>query len=117
MTKTKTLAYSMVLLSSLAFAETTLKTDSVIISATGFEQDADSNIRNVIVISGDELRDKGYNNLEEALTRQAGINFVSFGDGGQKNRTIDMRGQGVKANMSVKFMVDGVPMNLSLIHI
>jgi len=111
MTKTKTLAYSMVLLSSLAFAETTLKTDSVIISATGFEQDADSNIRNVIVISGDELRDKGYNNLEEALTRQAGINFVSFGDGSQKNRTIDMRGQGVKANMSVKFMVDGVPMN------
>lgn len=32
----------------------------VVVSATGFEQDADSNLRNVISIEGKDLQNKGY---------------------------------------------------------
>lgn len=79
-----------------------------VISASGFEQDADSNLRNVIVISSKDLQDKGYISLEQALERVSGISFVNFGLG----RNIDMRGQGSKSNVSVKVMVDGRPINV-----
>lgn len=96
--------------SNLLFADTA-KLDSVVISATGFEQDADSNIRNVIVISGNEIEEKGYVSIEEALSRAAGISFVRSGTGGNPSTNIDMRGQGDRANFSVKVMVDGIAMN------
>lgn len=39
----------------------------VVVSTTGFEQDADSNLRNVISIEGKDLQNKGYVSLEQAL--------------------------------------------------
>lgn len=50
----------------------------VVVSASGFEQEADSNLRNVISIEGKDLQNKGYTSLEQALERVAGINFVNI---------------------------------------
>lgn len=80
----------------------------VVVSATGFEQDADSNLRNVISIEGKDLQNKGYASLEQALERISGISFVNFGLG----RNIDMRGQGNKSNIAVKVMIDGRAINV-----
>ncbi|EAH5333235.1 TonB-dependent receptor [Campylobacter jejuni] len=80
----------------------------VVVSATGFEQDADSNLRNVISIEGKDLQNKGYVSLEQALERISGISFVNFGLG----RNIDMRGQGDKSNIAVKVMIDGRTINV-----
>ncbi|MBS4235078.1 TonB-dependent receptor [Campylobacter vulpis] len=80
----------------------------VIVSASGFEQEADSNLRNVISIEGKDLQNKGYTSLEQALERVAGINFVNFGLG----RNIDLRGQGNKSNIAVKVMIDGRSINV-----
>ncbi|EOV7682971.1 TonB-dependent receptor [Campylobacter jejuni] len=80
----------------------------VVVSATGFEQDADSNLRNVISIEGKDLQNKGYGSLEQALERISGISFVNFGLG----RNIDMRGQGDKSNIAVKVMIDGRAINV-----
>lgn len=80
----------------------------VVVSTTGFEQDADSNLRNVISIEGKDLQNKGYVSLEQALERISGISFVNFGLG----RNIDMRGQGDKSNIAVKVMIDGRAINV-----
>ncbi|EAJ1632585.1 TonB-dependent receptor [Campylobacter upsaliensis] len=80
----------------------------VVVSASGFEQEADSNLRNVISIEGKDLQNKGYTSLEQALERVAGINFVNFGLG----RNIDLRGQGNKSNIAVKVMIDGRSINV-----
>ncbi|EOI4381815.1 TonB-dependent receptor plug domain-containing protein, partial [Campylobacter jejuni] len=79
-----------------------------VVSATGFEQDADNNLRNVIVIDGKDLEKRGFNTLEQALERISGISFVNFGLG----RNIDMRGQGSKSNIAVKVMVNGNAINV-----
>ena len=102
---------SLALLASSSFADELVKTDSVVISAIGFEQSSDNNLRNVIVINSKELSDKGYTSIEEALSRQAGINFVRSGTGGNPSTNIDMRGQGSSANFAVKVMVDGILLN------
>lgn len=80
----------------------------VVVSTTGFEQDADSNLRNVISIEGKDLQNKGYVSLEQALERISGISFVNFGLG----RNIDMRGQGNKSNIAAKVMIDGHAINV-----
>lgn len=85
-----------------------IKLQKVVVSATGFEQDADSNLRNVISIEGKDLQNKGYVSLEQALERISDISFVNFGLG----RNIDMRGQGDKSNIAVKVMIDGRAINI-----
>ncbi|HFZ5169367.1 TPA: TonB-dependent receptor [Campylobacter jejuni] len=85
-----------------------IKLQKVVVSTTGFEQDADSNLRNVISIEGKDLQNKGYVSLEQALERISGISFVNFGLG----RNIDMRGQGDKSNIAVKVMIDGRAINV-----
>lgn len=108
MKKQRLLMCSALLLSNLALAQEAHKLENVVISATGFEQNADSNLRNVIVIDKDRLQNKGYTSLSDALSRVAGISFVDFGLG----KNIDLRGQGDKANVAVKVMVDGKPINV-----
>ncbi|MCR6576298.1 TonB-dependent receptor [Campylobacter insulaenigrae] len=88
--------------------EQTVDIGEVVVSANGFEQDADKNLRNVIVIDGSLLEKKGFNSIEQALEKVSEINFVDFGLG----RNIDMRGQGNKSNMAVKVMVDGRAINV-----
>lgn len=55
-----------------------IQMQKVVVSATGFEQDADNNLRNVIVIDGKDLEKRGFNTLEQALERISGISFCKF---------------------------------------
>lgn len=112
--KKTTMLLSLALLTSWAFADESVKDyelEKVVISSTGFEQNADNNLRNVIIIYGKELQDKGYTSIEQALSRQAGIAFVRSGTGGNPSTNIDIRGQGDRANFAVKLMVDGILLN------
>ncbi|WP_348518730.1 TonB-dependent receptor [Campylobacter sp. CCS1377] len=94
-----------------AYAEDKAVLDKVIVSANGFEQDADSNLRNVIVVEGKDLQNKGYTSVEQALQRVGGISFASLGVNGNTSRNIDLRGQGKNANAAVKLMLDGIALN------
>ena len=78
------------------------------VSATGFEQNADENLRNVIIIDSQTIHERGYTSIRQALERVNAISFVDTGLG----RNIDMRGQGSKANVAVKVMVDNRPINV-----
>ncbi|WP_420535237.1 TonB-dependent receptor plug domain-containing protein, partial [Campylobacter avium] len=86
--------------------------DEVVISASGFEQSADSNLRQVVVIKGEDIASKGYSSLEQALQRMAGLSFVSLGVNGNASRVVDMRGQGASANSAVKVMIDNIAVNI-----
>ncbi|KAA6225578.1 TonB-dependent receptor [Campylobacter sp. LR185c] len=99
---------SLILMNSFANEVKDLKSDKVVVSASGFEEEADSTIRNVMVIEGDELHRRSYTSLEQALERIALVSFVDNGLG----TSIDMRGQGDKANVAVKLMVDGRSVNV-----
>ncbi|ASQ29731.1 TonB-dependent heme receptor [Campylobacter avium LMG 24591] len=86
--------------------------DEVVISASGFEQDADSNLRTVLVLQGKDLASKGFTSLEQALQRVVGLSFISLGVNGNASRVVDMRGQGASANSAVKVMIDNIPTNV-----
>ena len=108
--KASRIAFLALLSSATVFANEIQKAEltEVVISASGFEQSADSNLRNVLVINADELNKRAYTSLEQALERISGVSFVNFGLG----RNIDLRGQGDKSNVAVKVMVDGRSINV-----
>ena len=64
--------------------------------------------KNVIIIDKNDLQEKGYTNLEQALQHQPSIT-VSPAANGQNQ--IDIRGQGLDASKSVKIFINGVPIN------
>ena len=108
--KASRIAFLALLSSATVFANEIQKAEltEVVISASGFEQSADSNLRNVLVINADELNKRAYTSLEQALERISGVSFVNFGLG----RNIDLRGQGDKSNVAVKVMIDGRSINV-----
>ena len=108
--KASRIAFLALLSSATVFANEIQKAEltEVVISASGFEQSADSNLRNVLVINADELNKRAYTSLEQALERISGVSFVNFGLG----RNIDLRGQGDKSNVAVKVMVDNRAINV-----
>lgn len=100
----KILAYSVVL-SSMLFADTRL--EKSVISTTGFEESLADEVRNVNVITKEDIQKRSESSLKEVLNRAPGVNFLknAFGE------SIDLRGQGDKANTNVQIMVNGVAMN------
>ena len=80
-----------------------------VVTSTGFTENVEKQIKNVTVITNQDIKDKGYNSVEEILRRTPGINFVNNGFG----EIVDIRGQGPeKASGRVKVLVDGVSMNI-----
>lgn len=102
----KVLVYSIVL-QSLLFANTRLETS--IISTTGFEDTLANEVRNVNVITKDDIQKRGYKSLRDLFknTPSVYMSKKAFGD------VIDMRGQGEKANTNVQIMINGVAMNMT----
>ena len=85
------------------------KLQETVVTATGFSDNIENQIKNITVITNQDIIDKGYNNVEEILRKAPGVNFVNnkFGN------IADIRGQGSeKAAGRVKVLVDGVPMNI-----
>ena len=78
-------------------------------ATTGFDLPLKEEIKNIIIIDKEDLQDRGYTNLEDALEKQA---FISFIAGPQGTKNIDIRGQGLDASRAVKILVNRVPINL-----
>lgn len=78
-------------------------------ATTGFDLPLKQEVKNIIIIDKEDLQDRGYTNLEDALEKQA---FLSFIAGPQGTKNIDIRGQGLDASRAVKVLVNRVPINL-----
>ncbi|WP_295699221.1 TonB-dependent receptor [uncultured Helicobacter sp.] len=77
-------------------------------SATGFDLPLKDEPKNILFIEKEDLENKGYQSLEQALQYQPLIIFSDSGFG----RNIDLRGQGADANRAVKILLNRVPISL-----
>ena len=68
----------------------------------------DTESKNVIIIDKNDLQQKGYTNLEQALQHQPSITLTPAANGQSQ---IDIRGQGLDASKSIKIFINGVPIN------
>ena len=85
------------------------KLQETVVTATGFSDNIDNQIKNITVITSEDIQEKGDNTVEDILKRAPGVNFVNNNFG----NIADIRGQGPeKASGRVKILVDGVPMNI-----
>ncbi|MWV72255.1 TonB-dependent receptor plug domain-containing protein [Helicobacter saguini] len=84
--------------------------NKVVTSATGFSLPLKDEPKNIILIDKQDIEDKGYTNLEQALEKQPSVTFVQ---GPQGTKEIDIRGQGLDATRAVKILVNRVPINLN----
>ena len=83
--------------------------EETVVTATGFSENIDNQIKNITVITNQDIKEKGYNSVEDILRRAPGINFVNNNFGA----ITDIRGQGSeKAAGRVKVLVDGITMNI-----
>ena len=80
------------------------KLGTIVVTATGFEDMLKNEVRNVSVITAEDMENRGYRDLREILEKAPGVSF--HGD------TVDLRGQGQKANTSVKVLLNGVALNM-----
>ena len=108
----KIIILSLVLAALVAHAEETvtgeIRLDEEMISTSGFESTVGEQVKNVTVITKDDIAKEGYKTLEDVLRNAPGVTFVNSGSG----PSIDIRGQGDKAVSKVKVLVDGVAMNV-----
>ncbi len=82
--------------------------DKIITSSSGFDLSLKDEAKNVYVFDKEDLQDKGYSSLQQALQYQP---FITFSDSGFGS-DIDLRGQGLDANRAVKLLVNRVPISL-----
>lgn len=90
----------------------TVRLEKSIISTTGFQTDLKSTPNNVTVVTEKDIKEKGFNSVEDALESIPSIRIQK----GSYGTTIDIRGQGKKARENVQILVDGiniVPLNKS----
>lgn len=87
--------------------EQSVNLGTITTTASPFDLDLSVESKNVLVIEKEDLQEKGFANLEQALEQQPFITFVDTGFG----RNIDIRGQGKDANRAVKIMLNRVPLN------
>lgn len=86
-----------------------VKLEESVVTATGFDDVQSNQIKNTTIVTSQDIRNKGYNTIEEILKRTPGVNFVNNGFG----YIVDVRGQGVQgAAKNVKVLVDGSPLNI-----
>lgn len=79
-----------------------------VITTTGFAETVKDEIKNVIIITREDIEKKHYNQVTDILKDYSMINVAGTSQG----TIINMRGQNHGAiDMKVKVMVDGVPIN------
>ena len=89
------------------------KLQETVVTATGFSDNIENQIKNITVITSEDIQEKGYNNVEDILKQAPGVNITQTGFGS----AVDIRGQGrfglgtsgnvSKAVSSVKVLIDG----------
>ncbi|MGX3045251.1 TonB-dependent receptor [Helicobacter sp. T3_23-1056] len=76
--------------------------------SSGFDLPLKDEPKNVLKIPKENITNKGYTSLEQALQYQPLITFTNNGFGSN----IDLRGQGSDANRAVKILINRVPISL-----
>ena len=89
------------------------KLQETVVTATGFSDNIENQIKNITVITAEDIQEKGYNTVEDILKQAPGVNITQTGFGS----AVDIRGQGKfglgtsgnvsKAVSSVKILIDG----------
>ena len=82
--------------------------EETVVTATGFDDAQNTQIKNIIVITSEDIKEKGYNNVQEILENAPGVVVLSGG-------ILDIRGQGGSENSekNVKVLIDGVELNIT----
>ncbi|WP_254422342.1 TonB-dependent receptor plug domain-containing protein [Helicobacter bilis] len=86
----------------------TKRLNAVVTSSTGFDLPLKDEAKNIVLIDKEELQNKGFLNINQALQYSPLITFNSNGFG----NNIDLRGQGLDSNRAVKILVNRVPISL-----
>ncbi|WP_410208562.1 TonB-dependent receptor [Fusobacterium sp.] len=102
------LLMSMLAVASGVYAENSARLDETVISTTGFETTVKDEVKNINIITKDDIERKNYSSVEEILKDSPFIQTTNEGYG----VTFDMRGQGGRATSRVKILVDGIPVNM-----
>ena len=102
------LLMSLLVVASGAYAENSTRLDETVISTTGFETRVKDEVKNINIITKEDIEKKNYTSVEEVLKDSPFIQTVNDGYG----VTFDMRGQGSRATSRVKILVDGIPVNM-----
>ncbi len=105
-TKTLSLVAASLLLTQTSFAETTLE-DITVISATKTTQNLNAVTSNVDVITAQDIEDRGYTTVTQALNSLAGISFTQNGGLGT-NTSVYVRGMDSKSTL---VLIDGIRYN------
>lgn len=106
-----TLAISVLLaLSHVANAEEqknnteTNKLDTIVVTASGYEQSVTNAPASISVITAEEIAKKSYSNITDVLKNVPGV----FVQGGGSNQSVSIRGMGASYTL---YLIDGKPMN------
>lgn len=79
-----------------------------VISATGFETAQKDTVKNVSVVTAQEIEEKNYQSVTDVLKDIPSVNII----GDSSSPKIDMRGQGKdNADSNVQILIDGVTIN------
>jgi len=105
-TKTLSLITASLLLTQSTFAEETLQ-DIIVTSATKTTQSLKNITSNVDVITAQDIEERGYTTIAQALNSLAGINFTQNGGLGQTT-SIQLRGMDSKRTL---VLIDGIRYN------
>jgi iron complex outermembrane receptor protein len=84
-------------------------TEPVVVTANRFEQPAGTPAVGVTVISGEQIRASGVQNLPQLLSQQSGIGFRD--STGSPDLQVDMRGFGATGDQNTLVLVDGLRLN------
>ena len=90
--------------------EENTKLEKTVITSTGFETPLKDEVKNVYIITSEEIKDRGYASVTEVLERAPGIYIRNSGEFGAEE--IDMRGQGDYAKTNVRTLVNGMDLNV-----
>ena len=56
------------------------KLQETVVTATGFSDNIENQIKNITVITSEDIQEKGYNNVEDILKQAPGVNIIKIGD-------------------------------------
>ena len=90
--------------------EENTKLEKTVITSTGFETPLKDEVKNVYIITSEEIKDRGYTSVTDVLERAPGIYIRNSGEFGAEE--IDMRGQGDYAKTNVRTLVNGMDLNV-----
>ena len=93
---------------STTYAENSIRLDETVISTTGFETKVKDEVKNINVITKQDIQKKNYSSVEDVLKDSPFVQTVNTDYG----VIFDLRGQGNRASNRVKILVDGIPVNM-----